>query len=96
MKILETLRTEKVQHVFETTLIIVLLLILPMLGQPMGKYGGGIAMLAASVIGLLSYIFLYGERMHNRGQLKVTMIVVGLSCFLGAASTIAIWLTASH
>jgi hypothetical protein len=96
MKIPETLRTEKVQHIFQTALVIVLLIILPMLGQHMGKYGGGIAMLVASVFGLLAYFFLYGERLCSRGNLKVTMAVVVLSCSLGAAAPVTVWLIRSH
>jgi hypothetical protein len=93
MKILESLRTEKAQHIFEATLIIVLLLILPMLGGHMGKYGGGIAMLAASVIGLIAYSTLYGERLRSRWQWTTT-IVVGAS--LGVAFAAALWFIRKH
>ena len=61
MKIIEALKTDKARHVFEAALVIVLLIILPMLGRHMGKYGGGVAMLVASVIGLIAVTFFSTE-----------------------------------
>ena len=52
MKIPETLKTDRAQHIFETTLVVVLLLLLPSIS--FGKYGEGIAMVAVSVIGLIA------------------------------------------
>ena len=96
MKILETLKTNAAQHLFETAVVVVLLLVLPILGPHMGKYGGGIAMVAASLIGLIAYFLLYGERLRSRGQLKTAVLLVALSCVLGAAVTVALWLMRSH
>jgi O-antigen/teichoic acid export membrane protein len=96
MKILQTVRTEKFQHIFEASLVVVLLLILPMLGPHMGKHGGGAAMAIGSVIGLIAYFLLYGERLRNRGQMKSVMLVVSLSVILGAGAAVAVWLIRGH
>ena len=93
MRILEPLKTEKARHIFEATLVIVLLLILPMLGGHMGKYGAGIAMLIGSVIGFIAYSILYGERLRGRWQWTTTF-VVGVS--LGVAFAAALWFIRKH
>ena len=90
MKTLETLKTEKVQRIFESTLVIVLLLVLPPLGGHMGKYGGGAAMLVGAVIGLVAYYVLYGKRLCNRGQVKMVVLVVVGSFLVGTAAAIAL------
>lgn len=84
MRLPKTLRTERSQHIFEAAWIVVLLLILPAL--PLGKYGGGVAMLAASVVGLVVYWVLYGERLRGRGQLKW----MGLALVIGALVSLAL------
>jgi peptidoglycan biosynthesis protein MviN/MurJ (putative lipid II flippase) len=76
MKLPETLKSETAQHAFEATFIVVVLIILPMLGDSMGKYGGGIAMLAAALAGLIVYCFLYWQRLRNRGLLKTGAIAM--------------------
>jgi hypothetical protein len=81
MKLPETLKSETAQHAFEATFIVVVLMILPMLGDWMGKYGGGIAMLAAALAGLIVYCLLYWQRLRNHGLLKM-----GAIAFLGGAS----------
>jgi hypothetical protein len=39
-------------------------------GETRGKYAGGIARVAVSVIGLITYFVLFRERLRSRGQLK--------------------------
>ena len=88
MKIPESLKTETARHAFETTYIIVLLLIVPSL--PLGKFGGGIAMLAFSVFGLVLYSLAYRERLRDRRLLKTAVI----TALIGAAVAVAISLLA--
>jgi len=79
---------------FLTALVVVVLLILPMWGEGRGKHAGGIAMMAASVIGLIAYFVLFGKRLCSRGQLKILAVTAVLAAVLGAA--IAIWRTRGH
>jgi hypothetical protein len=85
MKIPQTLKTATAQHSFEASLVIILLLIL-------GRNGAAIAMMVGSVIGLIAYLGLYGERLCSRGQLKRVALVVALSFVLGTAAAAALWL----
>jgi hypothetical protein len=68
---------------FLAALVVVLLILLPSL--PLGKYGGGIAMVAVSVVGLIAYFVLFGERVRSRGQLKTVAVAAGLGAVIGAA-----------
>jgi len=96
MKTNETQKMKPDEAGFLTTLVVVVLLVLPMLGGHMGKYGGGIAMVAVSVIGLVAYFFLFGERLRNRGQLKIVTVVSAVSFALAAALAAALWLIGNH
>jgi hypothetical protein len=71
MKLHERLKSETAQQAFEATFIVVVLIILPMLGDWMGKYGGGIAMLVTALAGLIVYCLLYWGRLRDRGLLKL-------------------------
>jgi hypothetical protein len=88
MKVPQSLKTNTAQHTFEAALVIVLLLILPQLG----KNSGAIAMVVASVIGLLAYLGLYGDRLRSRRQLKTVALAVALGFALGTAGATALWL----
>lgn len=70
---------------FLTALVVIELIILPMLGDRLGKYGGGIAMFVGAALGLVAYLLLFGQRLRNRGQTKLFFLIVGLSAFIGAA-----------
>lgn len=89
MKILAALKTEKGQHFFEAALVFLVLLVLPAL--PLGKYGGGIAMMVASVLGSAAYFLLYREHLRRRGQLRTALFAGVLGVFLATAMTL--WLT---
>lgn len=84
MKIPESLKTESVRHAFEAAFIIVLLLIIPSL--PLGKFSGGIAMLACSAIGLVLYFILFRERFRDRLLLKTA----ALAAIVGAVIAVAV------
>ena len=77
---------------FLTALVVVELIILPSLS--LGKYGGGIAMVAVGVIVLIAYFVGFGERLRSRGQLKNLAVTVALAAVLGAAITV--WRTRGH
>ena len=79
---------------FLTALVVIVLLILPMWGEGRGKHAGAIAMMAASVIGLIAYFVLFGKRLRSRGQLKLLSVTVVVAAMLGAA--LSIWLTRGH
>ena len=68
---------------FLATLVVVLLILLPSL--PLGKYGGGIAMVVVSVVGLIAYCVLFRERLRSRRQLKTVAVAAGLGAVIGAA-----------
>ena len=90
MKIPEALKTEKAENIFSAVLAISLLLIVSSL--PLGKYGGGIALVAFSVIGGIAYIVLFKERPNWQ------KIVVGaaVAATVGAAIFTALWLSRGH
>ena len=91
MKIPEALKTEKAEMAFSAAFVFIVLIILPML--PLGKYGGGIAMVAASILGLIAYLVLFGERLRSRGGLKIITVAV----IVGAIAVgVALLLTRGH
>jgi hypothetical protein len=96
MKTNETQKMKPDEAGFLATLVVVLLLVLPMLGGQMGKYGGGIAMVVVSLIGSIAYFLLYRDRLRSRGQLKTAALVVTISCALGTAVAIALRLIRGH
>ena len=67
---------------FLTLLVVLELLILPSL--PFGKYGGGIAMVVISAIGLAAYLVLFGARLRRRDQTKTMVAIVVASMVVGA------------
>jgi hypothetical protein len=89
MKANETPKMKGDEAGFLATLVVVLLILLPSL--PLGKYGGGIAMVAVSVIGLIAYFVLFRERLRSRGQLKTAAVAAGLGAVIGAALSLAYW-----
>ncbi len=88
MKTHETLKERADEAGFIAILIIGFLLILPAL--PWGKYGGGITMVAGSVLGLLAYFVLFGERLRRRGQLKLAIVTVAVSAAIAVAMAFAL------
>lgn len=73
---------------FSSALVVILLIIIPAL--PLGKYGGGIAMVAFSVISLIAYFAAFGKRIQNRGQMR-TMAIAAVACaILGAGIAFAL------
>ena len=82
---------ERAQHTFESVLIVLLLLILPCL--PLGKYGGGIAMLVVSVAGLLAHFVLYGERLRSRSQVKTVAPALAVSASVATALSLLLVLS---
>jgi len=75
---------------FLAVLIILELFVLPTL--PLGKYGGGVAMEAVAVIGLLAYLLLFKERLRFRGQLKLFVLLAAISATAGAIIAAALCL----
>ena len=75
MNIHETLQTKKAEETFSAALVVVLLVILPQLG--------GTAMLVGSIVGLIAYMVLFRERLHNRGWWKAILLVV-MAAAMGA------------
>ena len=87
MKIAEALRTKKAEGTFSAMFVIFLLLILPYL--PLGKYGGGIAMVIVSLIGLLAYIVLFRERYDWRR-------IIVVACLAGVVGAAVVMLNRGH
>lgn len=85
MKVHPLLKTERAQNAFTAVLVILILIVLPAL--PLGKHGGGIAMLVASVIGLVLYFALFGQRLRSRHQLMLVALAAGLGAVLAAVLT---------
>ena len=83
MKLPSRLRSESAQHAFGVACILILLLLVPMLGDHLGKIGGGIAMLAGSIIALAAYFVLFWERV--RGWRLLTITILG-AAFAAAAA----------
>ncbi len=81
---------------FLATVIAIELFILPMLGDHLGKYGGGVAMLVTAIIGVILYLLLFGDRLRSRGQMKLFAAVFFGSCALSAMLALAFWLVRTH
>jgi 4-hydroxybenzoate polyprenyltransferase len=90
MKIPAALKTKKAENTFSAVLVIFLLLIVPSL--PLGKYGGGIAMVAVALIGGIAYIVLFKER-PQWGQIIVGAAVAAT---VAAAIVVALQLGRGH
>jgi hypothetical protein len=88
MKSNETQKMQADEVAFSSALVIILLIIIPVL--PLGKYGGGIAMVAFSVIGLIVYYAAFGKRIQNRGQMRTMAIAAVTSAILGAAIAVTL------
>jgi hypothetical protein len=52
---------------------------------PLGKYGGGMAMVAFPVIGLIAYFVLFGERLRSRGQIQIAAIATAVGVAIAVA-----------
>ena len=85
MKTPEAYKTKKAEETFAAALVAVLLLIIPSLH--LGKFGGGAAILAVSVIGLMAYGFLFRE--HLRSRLKSVAIAAAIGAVASLALVIA-------
>jgi hypothetical protein len=87
MKKTETRRTEQYAWAFLTIFAVIEFIVLPSL--PLGKYGGGIAMMVGSVIGLVVYpilfTILFKQRLRGAGFVAALAIVVGVVCTAMAA-----------
>jgi hypothetical protein len=68
---------------FIATVIVALLFLLP--SCALETYGVFVSMAALSVVGLIGYIFVYGERLRSRGQMK-TLVVVAVAGFASTAA----------
>jgi hypothetical protein len=88
MKSNETQKMKADEMAFSSALVVILLIIIPSL--PLGKYGGGIAMVVFSIIGLIAYFVAFGKRIRNRGQMRTMAAAVALSAVLGGAIAIAL------
>jgi uncharacterized membrane protein len=86
MKTNETPKMKADEAAFSATFVIVLLLIVPSL--PLGKYGGGIAMLATAILGLAVYAILFKRRLQERGQWKF-VVTLGVVSFTVSAAIAA-------
>lgn len=90
------MRTNEIQRMkpdetgFLAALVVIELIILPMLGENLGKYGGGVAMLGGGVIGLAAYLLLFGRRLRARGQVKLFALVVAIAAVVGAAVALSL------
>jgi len=90
------MRTNEIQKMrpdeagFLTALVVIEMIILPLLGDHLGKYGGGVAMFAGAVIGLAAYLALFGRRLRSRGQMKLFALVVGIAALSGAVLALAL------
>jgi hypothetical protein len=89
MKTNETLKMKGDEAGFLTTLGVLEFLVAPSL--PLGKYGGGIAMLAVAAIGLPAYFILFRERLRSRGQLKAAAVIAVVG--IAAGSVVAFGLS---
>ena len=81
---------------FMTALVVIELFILPLIGDHLGKYGGGVAMAAVAVIGIIAYLLLFGERLRTRGQTKSLRAVFAASFAVSLVLVLAYWLFRSH
>jgi hypothetical protein len=77
-------------------LVLGLLIIIPMLGDYLGKYGGGIAMLAGSILGLMTYLIAFRNRLRGRGQLQAMAILAATSFVVSAVGAAAFLLVRTH
>jgi hypothetical protein len=80
----ETQKMKPDEAGFLTALVAIELIIIPLLGGALGKYGGGIAMAVTAVIGVIAYLLFFGERLRKRGQMKLISAVVASSLVLSA------------
>lgn len=87
MKPNETQKMKSDEMTFSAAFLVLLLMILPSL--PLGKYGGGIAMVAGSIVGMIIYFAVFGKRLRERGQLRTVTLATVVSCVLGAAIAFA-------
>lgn len=88
MKTNETPKMKADETAFSATFVILLLIILPSL--PLGKYGGGIAMLVAAVVGPAAYVLLFRQRLRARGQLKSFTTLAAAGFVIGVAIAAAL------
>ena len=72
---------------FMTALVVIELFILPLIGDHLGKYSGGVAMAGVAVIGIIAYLVFFGERLRNRGQ---TRLFIGVLAASFAASLVLV------
>lgn len=85
MKVHPALRTERAHNLFSAGFIILILIVLPAL--PLGKRGGGIAMIVASIVGLVLYLALFSQRLRDRRQWMIVALAASLGAILAAVLT---------
>jgi len=76
---------------FLTALLVIEFIIIPLLGDCLGKYGGGVAMAVTAVIGVIAYLLLFGGRLRDRGQMKLFVAVSLASLALSATVALGCW-----
>ncbi len=86
MKTIDSLKTKQVDASYLPILMVLLFCIIPSL--PLGKSGGGIAMVAVSAIGLIGYAILWRDSL--RGRMAAATLVVSMAVGVGAA---IVWFT---
>lgn len=82
----------KEEIAFTSAWVVTVLLILPSL--PLGKYGGGIAMFAGSLLGSVIYYYRYMRGQPER--FKAAVKIASISCVAGAAIALAMALYFRH
>ncbi|HZR16865.1 MAG TPA: hypothetical protein VFE51_06015 [Verrucomicrobiae bacterium] len=81
---------------FMTALVVIELFILPLIGDHLGKYGGGLAMAGVALIGIIAYLVFFGQRLRNRGQTKSFVGVPAASFAVSLILVLAYGLFRSH
>jgi len=77
---------------FLFALVVIPLIIIPLLGRYLGKYGGGLGMFVTTAVGVVVYLVLFGNRLRDRGQMKLFATVFIGSVALSVALSLALWL----
>lgn len=92
----ETQKMRPDEAAFLTTLVVIALIIIPLLGDYLGKYGGGLGMFVTTALGVVAYLVLFGKRLRDRGQTKLFAAAFAGSLALGAVFALVSWLVLSH
>ncbi len=82
--------------VFLFALVLLDLFIIPLFGGSRGRFGGGVAMMVVSIIGIIGYLLLFQERLRSRGQIKTMVVVASTSCAVALVLGLVSWLIRSY